>query len=37
MADRVQLQQVLMNQMLNAIDAMNVTSSELTIMRSLAG
>jgi signal transduction histidine kinase len=36
MADRVQLQQVFMNLMLNAIDAMKETAGELTIKSQLA-
>jgi signal transduction histidine kinase/ligand-binding sensor domain-containing protein len=37
MADRVQLQQVLMNLMLNGIEAMRDTSGELSIQSQLAG
>lgn len=37
MADRVQLQQVLMNLMLNAIEAMHETAGELTIKSQLDG
>ena len=37
MADRVQLQQVFMNLMLNAIDAMRGTGGELTIMSQMRG
>ena len=37
MADRVQLQQVLMNLMLNGIEAMQDTGGELPIKSQLAG